>query len=147
MSYSCPLNFEQVDSNISRISSFIVASLVITYAVSLNIFILYFLFLDFVNKLFFKKEYSPIAMLALFIKKLFRIKNKYCDGAAKRLATYFGLLFIFLLIVTSLFDFYILSLFVLVTFLSCSFLDAFFNYCLGCKIYYISKKFFPNLIK
>ncbi len=146
MSYSCPLNFEQVDSNVSRLNSLLVATLVILYFVTSNLFILYFLALDFILRLFIKKACSPLHTIASFIKETLKIKEKFTDGGAKRLAGYFGLVFVLLLIGTHLLNLWIPSLVIGAIFVTCSLLDVLFNYCLGCKIYYIIKKIFPNFM-
>ena len=146
MSNSCPLNFERVDSNVSRLSSLLVASLVIGYLFSSNIYILIFLALDFMVKLFINKEMSPIAMLSHSIKGAFRMKDKFTDGGAKRLAGMFGLVFIFLLIVTHFLNAWAGSLVVAAIFLSCSLFDVFFNYCIGCKVYFIIKRIYPSFM-
>ena len=146
MSNSCPLNFERVDSNVTRLSSFFVASLVILYLFTSNIYILIFLALDFIVKLFVNKELSPIAMLSHFIKGALRMKEKFTDGGAKRLAGMFGLLFVFLLITTHFLNAWLASLIVAAIFLSCSLFDVFFNYCIGCKVYFIIKKIYPSFM-
>jgi len=144
---ACPLNFKKVDENASRISALFVSSLVLLYLTSENIYILLFLFVDFVLKLFFNKGMSFIGMLSEFIKDILNIKEKFVDGGAKRLAGFFGLFFVFLLIAMHVFDSFALSLGVVLIFLSCSLLDAFFSYCLGCKIYFIIKKIYPNFMQ
>ncbi len=146
MSYSCPLNFVQVDSNASRISSLIVATLVFAYLFTSLTFILYFLVFDFSLKLFLNKKYSLISILALYLRKLFTMKEKLTDGGAKRLAGIFGLIFVLLLLITDLLALKALSFLVAGIFLLCSLLDLIFNYCLGCKIYYIIKKIYPNFM-
>ncbi len=146
MSNACPLNFKQVDSNVSRLSALIVASLVIAYLVTLNIFILLFLGLDFVMKLFLNRGISPVSLIAEFLKEFFKIKENYVDGGAKRLAGFFGLFFVLLLILTHFFASWEVSLGVAAIFLTCSLLDVFFDYCLGCKIYFIIKKIYPNFM-
>ncbi len=143
MENSCPLNFERVDSNVSRVSALFVASLVILYLFSTNIYILIFLALDFSVKLFINKEFSAIHMLSNSLKVIFRVKDNYTDGGAKRLAGMFGLLFVFLLIITHFLNTWFVSLIVAAIFLSCSLLDVFFNYCIGCKVYFIIKKIYP----
>ena len=143
MPNSCPLNFERVDSNVSRLSTLFVASLVILYLFSSNVYILIFLALDFIIKLFLNKEFSPISMLSKQIKSLFRMKEKFADGGAKRLAGMFGLLFVFLLLIAHFLNAPFISLVVAAIFLSCSLLDLFFSYCIGCKIYFIIKKVYP----
>ena len=146
MSNSCPLNFERVDSNVARLSSLTVASLVILYLFSSNIYILMFLALDFIVKLFVNKELSPISMLSHSIKSALRVKDKFTDGGAKRLAGMFGLLFVILLILTHLLNAWFGSLVVATIFLSCSLFDVFFNYCIGCKVYFIIKRIYPNFM-
>jgi hypothetical protein len=146
MSNACPLNFKQVDANLSRISALFVASFVLTYLYTSNVYILYFLVLDFVMKLFLNKGISPINILAEFLKELLKIKSKYTDGGAKRLAGFFGLFFVLLLLVSHYLDVWQISLVVAGIFLSCSLLDVFFNFCIGCKIYFIIKKIYPNFM-
>ena len=146
MPNSCPLNFEKVDSNVSRISALFVASLVIIYLMSSNIYILLFLAVDFSMKLFLNKEFSIIHILANSLKNLLRFTDKFTDGGAKRLAGMFGLLFVALLIGTHFLDASLLSLVIAAIFLSCSLLDVFFNYCIGCKVYFIIKKIYPSFM-
>ncbi|MDF1874722.1 DUF4395 domain-containing protein [Sulfurimonas sp. SAG-AH-194-I05] len=146
MSYSCPLNFIKVDSNASRLSSFIVASLVIIYLLTSIEYILFFLVLDFSLKLFIDKKYAPIFVFALFLRKAFKMQEKFTDGGAKRLAGFFGLFFVSLLLIIHFLQLGSLSLLVAALFLSCSLLDVFLNFCLGCQIYYLVKKIYPSFM-
>jgi len=146
MSNTCPLNFKQVDSNVSRFSALVVASLVIIYLLTHDVYILFFLVVDFIMKLFLNKGCSPINMSAELSKGFFKVKDKMIDGGAKRLAGFFGFFFVLLLIVSHYLDMWVLSLGVAAVFLSCSLLDVFFDFCIGCKIYYIIKKIYPNFM-
>ncbi|MDB2562276.1 DUF4395 domain-containing protein [Sulfurimonas sp.] len=146
MSYSCPLNFVQVDSNASRLSSLIVASLVVIYLFTSIEYILYFLVLDFSVRLFVNKAYSPISIVSLRARKLLKMEEKFTDGGAKRLAGIFGLIFVSSLVVTHFLALGSLTYIVAGIFLSCSLLDVFINYCLGCQIYYIVKKLYPSFM-
>ncbi|WP_373036722.1 DUF4395 domain-containing protein [Sulfurimonas sp.] len=146
MSYSCPLNFQSVDSYIARFIALNVSVLLIAYMVTFNTFILYFLFFDFMMRLFCKKEYSPLFHISRALKKVFRLEDKFTDGGAKRLAGYFGLFFILLLIAGNNLNIDMFSIAVSVIFLFCALLEAFFSYCLGCKIYFIIKKMYPNFM-
>lgn len=146
MSYSCPLNFEQVDASASRLASLIVALLVMVYLITLNIFILYILILDFSVKLFINKKYSLVGFISLKIRKLLNMEEKFTDGGAKRLAGIFGLFFVTMLLLTHFFTPIYVTYIVAAVFLSCSLLDVFINYCLGCQIYYIIKKLYPSFM-
>ena len=140
----CPLNFEQVDDTQSRIAALIVASLVGVYLYSGNVFILYFLAVDFVVKLFVFRGVSFVGSFALGIKKMLHLPNKMVDGGAKRLAGLFGLLFVMLLIGGFYLGNSILTLGVAAIFLTCSLLDVFFGFCVACHIYFLIRKVYPN---
>ena len=146
MSYSCPLNFVQVDSNASRLSSLMVAALVILYLTTSIEYILYFLILDFSLKLFVNKNHSLISIIAHSLRKLLKMQEKFTDGGAKRLAGIFGLIFVSMLLLTDFLGLSSLTYIVAGIFLSCSLLDVFINYCLGCQIYYIVKKLYPSFM-
>jgi len=146
MSYSCPMTFQNVDSNISRFSALLVSSLVITYSFTLNPYILYFLAFDFYMRLFCQKNFSLILHTAKLLKIIFRLKDKMIDGGSKRLAGYFGMFFVGLLIAFNHLHLDLVSYITAVVFLSCSLLDALFNYCLGCKIYFLIKKINPDFM-
>jgi len=146
MSNACPLNFKQVDTNVSRFSALLVALLVLVYLVTHNIFILLFLALDFIFKLFVSKKASVITHFAEFLKNSFKIEEKLVDGGAKRLAAFFGLFFVLLLLLTHYIFPWGFSLIFATIFLVCSLLDVFFDYCIGCKIYFIIKKIYPNFM-
>ena len=146
MAYNCPLTFKKVESHISRLSSFLVSSLIITYLITSNVYILYFLFIDFLIRLYMDKSYSLIFLFAKAIKNILALQDSFCDGGAKRLAAYFGLLFVFLLIVTHSLDQWLVSLAIGAVFLVCSLLDVLFDFCIGCKVYYLIKRIFPNFM-
>ncbi|EHP28626.1 hypothetical protein SMGD1_0099 [Sulfurimonas gotlandica GD1] len=146
MSYSCPLNFESVDSYVARFVALMVSILLIAYMMTFNVVILYFLFFDFMMRLYCKKDYSPLFQISRFLKKAFRLKDEFTDGGAKRLAGYFGLFFILTLVASNNLDFYLFSIVVSFIFLSCALLEAFFSYCLGCKIYFLIKKIYPSFM-
>jgi len=147
MNYSCPMSFKQIDSNVSRLTSLIVSSLVLLYLYNNEVIILYIVAFDFIMRLFIKKDSSLFHFLALGIKELFGIKDKYVDSGAKRLAAYFGLSFVVMLIIAYYINIQSITLVIALVFLACSLLDVFLNYCLGCKIYFIIKKIYPKFME
>ncbi len=146
MNHSCPMSFTQIDSNVSRFTSFLVASLVITYLVYGDVMVLYILAFDFIVRLFLNKKNSILNMIAEAVKNIFKLKDKFVDSGAKKLAAYFGLAFVLMLIVVDYFGIFSLTLVIAGVFLTCSLLDVFFNFCVGCKIYHIIKKFYPSFM-
>lgn len=146
MSYACPMSFKLIDSNVSRLTSLFVSSLVIFYLYSSWSVILFFLVYDFMMRLFFSKKLSPLHMASQFIISFIKLEPKNIDSGAKRLAGQFGLLFVFLLIIGHYLAMPQFLYIVAGIFLACSLLDVFFNYCIGCKIYFIIKKIYPGFM-
>ena len=137
---SCPISLVSVDSNMARINAFYVGLFFSIYILTSFSPLIYFLVIDFSTRIFLRKEYSLTYTLAYFTKKSLNLKNTPVDGAPKKLASYFGLLFISLVAVVNVFDssflFYTLSLILL----ACIFLEVVFSYCLGCEIYHLYQK-------
>ena len=146
MSYACPITFKKVDSTVSRFNSFLVSLFLIYYLVTFNEYILYFLFIDFIIRSFGKKDYSLLFLISRALKAALKLKSRPYDGGAKMLAGYFGILFLILLIVGNYFSLTLFTYVVGIIFLSCALLDVFFNYCVGCKVYFIIKKIYPNFM-
>ncbi len=144
MSQSCPISLFKVDAKIARINAFFITLLLIAFLLTFNRIILYFLFYDFLVRLFLNKRYSLVYRLSKVIKKVLHLKTEMVDGGAKRLATYFGFAFVALLIIQTWLH---LSVFLYLTaavLLTCTTLEVLFNYCIGCKIYYLIKKIYPD---
>lgn len=146
MNYSCPMSFQTVDSNVSRFTSLIVASFIIAYLAIGDVMILYIVALDFIVRLFLNTKNSFFNIVAEKIKALFKLEDKYIDSGAKKLAAYFGLAFVSILVVFYHMDIWLATVIVAGIFLSCSLLDVFFNFCVGCKIYHIIKKLYPSFM-
>jgi hypothetical protein len=98
-------------------------------------------------RLFCQKRFSLIHVGSQLIKKIFLFKDKSTDGAAKKLAGIFGVFFVLILILLYQFKFdNVFSYVVGGLFVLCSLADAFIDYCVGCKIYYIVKKIYPSFM-
>ena len=141
---SCPITLNQVDGNMHRIGAFFVITLVILYLISSLILFLYILALEFFIRLYLNKQFSIIFQLSKTVKKIFKIKTMMTDTGAKRLAAIFGLIFSILLIIeahlaldTAL---YITASILLI----CALMEVIFDYCVGCTVYNIIKKIYPN---
>ena len=138
MQESCPVSFKKVDGAIIRINSFWVSLGVVLFLYTNSPIWLYILFYDFSMRLYGKKIFSPLSHLSIFTKKILKIESDISDAAAKRLAAHFGLLFVFLLILTSYLELQIAIYAVASIFLFCASLELLFNYCIGCKIYFLA---------
>lgn len=140
-SRSCPISLISVDGNIARINAFYVGILFGLYLLTMNYLILYFLIFDFSIRLFSNKKYSFILFLSTQTKKILRIRSDRVDYAPKKLAMYFGLMFLLSIFITHILHFTFLFYLFSVVLLACISLEAFFSYCLGCEIYHLYKRF------
>ncbi len=138
---SCPISLVSIDSNIARINAFYTGMLVLAFSLTLQVPILYFLILDFSTRLFYKREYSFLFILSSATKDILKLKSVKVDAAPKRLANYFGLIFAILITLTALLELTSIMYILVIVLLICVFLEVVFNYCLGCEIYHLYKRF------
>ena len=146
MSTSCPITFKLIDGNIARIGSFFVMAFVLIYLVSAMKIFLYILALDFFIRIYLSKEFSIIYQLSRAIKKILKIKTRMTDSGAKRLAAQFGLLFSLILIIEAHLELTLALNITSLVLLTCAFLEFILDYCIGCKIYYLIKRYHPTSV-
>ena len=71
-----------------------------------------------------------------------KIETVLCDAGAKRVAAQFGLAFVLMSLIAYFFSNIYVVYLIIGIFLSCASLELFFGYCVGCKVYFIYKRFF-----
>jgi hypothetical protein len=143
---SCPVSFHNVDGTLARIGSFYIFVSIVLFLVTSQQLILYFLILDFLTRLSGLQRYSLVYYMARVTKRLLGFSSETVDGSAKRLAAYFGLLFVVLLSLEALFKLHIALYATAAFFLLCAGLEIVFDYCIGCKIYFIIKSIYPDFM-
>ncbi len=144
MLQACPINYKSINATIFRVASFYVILMLTLFAVTQNVIILYVLAMDTFFRVYGPKQFSPIFHLANLTKKVLHLKNRMEDAGAKRLAGQFAILFVLLLIVGAHLETYLFVYITAAIFAFCSTLELLFDYCIGCKIYFILKHFFPG---
>ena len=144
MSQACPLVFRQIDGTVARLNALSVFVVLTLFVLFPDPLLLLFLAIDFMIRLYGKKSFSPIQHLSIRLQNLFHLKNEMTDAGAKRLAAHFGLAFVILTLSAYLSGLtFIMYLFAGI-FLFCLTLELLFAYCIGCKIYFIYRKFVPE---
>ncbi len=144
MSQSCPLAFRKIDGTITRLNAFSVFLLLTLFVVLPNPFVLSLLALDLMIRLFGNKAYSPVFQISKALKKLLHLKSEMVDAGAKRLASYFSLLFVLLILSAYIADITVLMYVMAAVFLFCLALELVFAYCIACKIYFVYRKLIPE---
>ena len=139
---SCPISLVLVDSNIARTNAFYIGLVFSVFLFTQSPALVFFLILDFVARIFLRKEYSLLFILSANTKEILKLETIKVDAAPKKLASIFGL--VFLVTIATL---YVLNLTLLFYIFSailveCIFLEVFFSYCLGCEIYHLYKRIF-----
>ena len=140
MAPACPIAFRQIDATVVRINSLSISLMLMAYLFSSQILVIYILGIDLIVRLFINKGLSPINQVSRLIKAVIRAKTINADAGAKRLAAYFALGFSWAVIGLHTFGLFEIAKIVTVIFVACSLMELFFNYCVGCKIYFIYKK-------
>ncbi len=130
----CPISTEKVNKSVVRITGFLIASLVILYAITGSIYFIAGMIIDFIIRAFTPLKFSPLSYLASKIAKTLNLTPKAIDKAPKLFAARVGFLFS----LTSFALFYIspaASLIVALVLMSFALLESLFDFCVGCVVY------------
>jgi hypothetical protein len=143
---ACPLNFKRYDAVVSRVISFCMVVFLSLYVYTGWVGILLFMLYDLVMRIYVDSRLSFLYRISFYFSHIFKLPHLFRDGASKQLAGYFGIFFLTLLVILDLAQsqtsIYIIS----GVFGFCLLLDVMFDFCLGCKIYYIIKKIYPSFM-
>ena len=139
---ACPISKDKIDGNIPRINGFI--SLIFIALGVFNYIFWILLTIDFFLRSFTMK-YSPIANFSKLVLNTLKIEGEPIDAAPKKFAVRIGLMMSIILITISLFGYHEFSVYFSVFFSIPVFLETFFGFCLGCKMYSLLIKM--NIIK
>jgi len=140
MAPTCPIAFRQIDGTIVRINALSLSLILLAYLFTDQIAFIYFLGFDLMIRLFINKRLSPINQISRLIKVAIRAKTQSTDAAAKRLAAYFALGFSCSIIVLHSIGLGAEAKILSSVFILFASLEFIFNFCVGCKIYFIYKR-------
>ena len=132
----CPISSEKVDSNVSRLTVFINAVLMIIFMFSLNPIFLYIVTVDYGRRAMGYNDYSPLCFLASLVIKLIGSKSKMVDKAPKMFASRLGFICAALGTAFITFNMPMASIVVIAMFTLLAVFDSVFNYYFGCMIYH-----------
>lgn len=130
----CPISSETINRNVARITGFLMAAMVILYAMTNSIYIIFAIAIDFYIRAFTTLKISPFSWLAKQTARLFKLPVIQIDKAPKIFAARVGFLFTIATIIL----FYVnpvISLIVALILMCFALLEAFFNFCVGCVVY------------
>ncbi|CAA6823156.1 MAG: Unknown protein [uncultured Sulfurovum sp.] len=144
MTQVCPISIQRIDTNLVRIIAAQVITLALLLIFTQELIFALILFYDFSVRILNLKKLSLLAYISQSLIKYFQLQAQPCDEAPKRFALYMGLVIIFLFTIMYLVDLTILASILVAILLICAFLEATFNYCVGCKIYHLLQYIKPK---
>lgn len=132
----CPVSFEKVDINISRLTVFLNAALMIAFLTTQQTVLLYIVAIDYGIRAMGYNHYSPICILSSKIIRLTGIKAVMRDKAPKVFASRLGFICAALGCIFMIFNIPLGAIIVIGMFTVLALLDSVFDLCVGCLIYY-----------
>lgn len=140
MAPTCPVSLRPIDGTIVRINALSLSLMLGAYLFSGQIAFIYIIAADLIIRLFINERLSPINQISRLIKAAIRAKTHNTDAAAKRLASYFALGFSWSIVALHSFGFDNEAKLLSAVFVLFASLELLFNFCVGCKIYFIYKR-------
>jgi hypothetical protein len=135
MNEACPVSIYRVDGNVARLNGFAILALAVAFAFFREPVIIIFMLLDFTVRGFFSASLSPLSTLNRLALKVLGITSTLTDAAPKMFAARMGVLCTGLIAVLYMLDYQMPLYAVLGLLAFCASLEAFFGYCIGCRIY------------
>lgn len=135
MTRSCPTSTLRVGDKASRLYAFFVFSILVLYAYTGSSLLLLALAVDFLSKTYILPSWSPFSAFSRWLLSTLNIKDTLIDGGPKLFAAKIGFFFSVLAFIFSAFNMPTTALVLVSAFGFCAGLEAFFGYCVGCKMY------------
>lgn len=130
----CPISPLRAKRSVIRITAGLIATAVILYALTGNLFIIGFLAVDFFIRGCTSLTHSPLSWLADQIATRLKLSTRRVDKAPKIFAARVGLVFSLAILLLAPLNF-IAALAVAALLLTCALLEALLDYCVGCVVY------------
>ncbi len=123
----CPVSAERIDSNVSRLTVFINAVLMIVYMMTLQPIPLFIVVMDYGLRAMGYNQYSPLCLLSSLIAKMLGWKAKMVEKAPKIFASRLGFICAVLGIVFYFLQMPVASISIIGFFSVLAILDSVFN--------------------
>jgi len=140
----CPVSPLRINSNVARVTGFLIAVMIGLYALTGNVALLFAIALDYFIRAATPAQYSPFSGLAAILVDKFKLGDHPIDKAPKIFAARVG--FLFALTAAVLFWFNpTASLIVAFSLMAFALLESVFDLCVGCIVYtYLVLPIFRN---
>jgi len=137
MSLSCPISGRRIYSNLVRFISVEIAITTLLLLFTHQLLFALILLADFLFRVLRLTTYSPFAIIASCTLKSMHIVPRLSDEAPKRFALYLGWSMTTLLTLFMFFGYGHAVTAIALILLSCSLMEALFEFCVGCTLYHL----------
>lgn len=137
----CPISNKKIDNNVSRLTVFFTVTFMTAFIFTRNPIYMIIATTDTAIRAWLDVKYSPLKWMASKAINSIKISPDTIDLAKKTFASRLGMLCGLVSVFFYFLGFEWTSLFVAGFWLLLAILDAVFNFCLGCVIYSLLKKF------
>lgn len=135
MGEQCPIAGFTVNARAARVNAFLTVLLLLVFLLTSLKWLIFVLCADFLLRCCGRGKYSFFSSISRSILSAVRIEPLFEDAGPKVFAAKIGLIFCMLVSVFYLADLMLLANIFALVFLFCAALEAFFGFCLGCKMY------------
>ncbi len=139
---SCPISQNRTDSYLERIEAFFTALIVAVFIITCSFIFPLILLLDYILKLSTKNRSGLFKPVAKKCKDFLNLPRKDVDEAPKKFAKILGTIISFNLIILYIFQLHTPAVIISLIFITFALLEAFFDFCVGCKIYGFIKRYY-----
>ena len=141
MSRACPVSLVAIDKRIVRLNAILSALTILLFLLTQSSLFSFVLLFDFSARVTRQNALSPFWRLSSLCLSLSRSDPIRCDEAPKRFALFLGWI-----LAASLFAFFFVGLqkvtiSIAILLFVCTLLEALFDFCIGCWLYYLIKRF------
>jgi hypothetical protein len=140
MEKCCPINTELVDSKLIRLNAAVIFFILVLFIFTKKDLLIYYVLADFLIRVIFGFRFSPVCIAIRYSLNLMKVEPNKINAGPKKLAAKFGLVFSLLTTVFFIADYKISCLIIVTLFAIATGLEAFFDFCMVCKIYPYLKK-------
>ncbi len=132
----CPISENKIDSNISRITTFLNVILLIAFLYSQSFVLITIISIDYFIRACLPSKISPAKLLATQLSKSFKLNKKPINEAPKVFAARLGFICSFLGGLFLVINLPLASLIITLILTVLAIFDSVFNFCVGCTIYH-----------
>ena len=140
MADACPIAEFNVNKSIVRTNAFLTLGTVLVFIFTPAKWIIFILTADFFLRSFMKGKHSPIRTASIIINKVLEIKPNMVNAGPTVFAAKIGFTGCLLMSLSYMSGFTLFGYIVGGGIAICAALEAFFGYCVGCKLYSLTTK-------